>query len=68
MPKQARKIKQSDDSKQIRVPGPVHKVFLDRAATLSFERGRLSSMSLPEYLQEASAFFEANRAKNVIQL
>jgi hypothetical protein len=31
--------------------------------SLSMERGKLSSMSLPDYLQEASAFFEANRPK-----
>lgn len=68
MPKQAKKIKPIDDSKQIRVPGPVHKSFVERAAQLSMERGKLNSMSLPDYLQEASAFFEANRAKNVIQL
>jgi hypothetical protein len=52
-----------DNTKPIRVHKDVHQTFLDRATALSMERGLSSAMSLPAYLQEASAFFETNRTK-----
>ena len=53
----------SDDSKQIRVAGQVHQILVDRATKLSQERGTIKPMSLPAYIAEASAFFEAHRPK-----
>lgn len=53
----------SDNTKQIRVHIDVHAKFAKGAAQLSYERGRIKPMTLPEYLQEAVAFFEAKRPK-----
>jgi hypothetical protein len=61
MPKPINKIAK-DTSKPIRVQGDVHETFTERAAALAAERG-VPEIKLPQYLAEASKFFEDNRPK-----
>lgn len=49
-------------SKPIRIQADVHQVFVERAAALAAQRG-VPEITLPQYLAEASKFFEDNRPK-----
>jgi hypothetical protein len=57
----------ADKSKPIRVHQDIHRSLVVRASRLATERGH-RRLTLPDYLSEASTFFEQNRTRGNYKL